>query len=110
MTSSASDGHIDRLVKARWLAIGLSQGDLAEILDAAFEAPVKAKGATDNAGVDRLIDAAEALDIPADRLRERAARQGEAELKIAELSGSMHSLLDSRCCGRFACCGISGPS
>ena len=78
MTSSASDGHIDRLVKARWLAIGPSQGDLAEILDAAFEAPVKAKGATDNAGVDRLIDAAEALDIPADRLRELGGLPGRS--------------------------------
>jgi hypothetical protein len=110
MTSSASDGHIDRLVKARWLAIGLSQSDLAEILDAAFEAPVKAKGATDNAGVDRLIDAAEALDIPADRLRERAACQGEAELKIAELPARCIPCSICACCGRFACCGISGPS
>jgi hypothetical protein len=95
MTSSASDGHIDRLVKARWLAIGLSQSDLAEILDAAFENPAKAKSTAD-VGVDRLIDVAEALDIPADRLRERAAGECEAELKSAELSDSMHSLLDLR--------------
>ncbi len=95
MTSSASDGHIDRLVKARWLAIGLSQSDLAEILDAAFENPAKTKSAAD-VGVDRLIDVAEALDIPADRLRERAAGECETELKSAELSDSMHSLLDLR--------------
>ncbi len=96
MTGSASDGHIDRLVKARWLAIGLSQSDLAEILDAAFESPGKARGTADNLGVDRLIDVAEALEIPADRLRERAAGQCEAELKSAELSDSMQSLLDLR--------------
>jgi len=96
MTGSASDGHIDRLVKARWLAIGLSQSDLAEILSAAFENPGKTRGAADNVGVDRLIDVAEALDIPADRLRERAAGQSDGELKSAELSDSMHSLLDLR--------------
>jgi hypothetical protein len=96
MTSSASDRHIDRLVKARWLAIGLSQSDLAEILGAALEAPARAKGTADNVGADRLIDVAEALDIPADRLRERAAGQGEAELRSAEFSDSMHSLLDLR--------------
>ena len=100
MTSNASDRHIDRLVKARWLAIGLSQSDLADILGAALEAPAKAKAAADNVGAERLIDVAEALDIPADRLRERAvgqgAGQGEAEPRSAEFSDSMHSLLDLR--------------
>ena len=38
MTDHASDGQIDRLVKARWLAIGLSQSDLAEVLGAANHA------------------------------------------------------------------------
>jgi hypothetical protein len=95
MTGSASDGHIDRLVKARWLAIGLSQSDLAEILDAAFESPVTTKAASD-VGIDRLIDVAEALDIPTDRLRDCNAGKSDAELKSAELSGSMHSLLDLR--------------
>jgi len=34
MTGSTTDGRIDRLVKAGWLEIGLSQSDLAEVLDA----------------------------------------------------------------------------
>ena len=96
MTGSASDGHIDRLVKARWLAIGLSQSDLAEILGAAFENAAKPKPVTDQVGMDRLIDVAEALDIPSDRLRDRAADEDDAELKAADISGSMHSLLDLR--------------
>jgi hypothetical protein len=36
MTDRISDGHIDRLVKAQWLAVGLSQSDLAEVLGAAI--------------------------------------------------------------------------
>ncbi len=30
--SKSTDGQIDQLVKARWLALGLSQNDLAEVL------------------------------------------------------------------------------
>jgi transcriptional regulator with XRE-family HTH domain len=96
MTGSASDGHIDRLVKARWLAIGLSQSDLADILGAAFENAAKLKPPSEQVGMERLIDVAEALDIPADRLRDRAAGENDAELKTADISGSMHSLLDLR--------------
>jgi transcriptional regulator with XRE-family HTH domain len=96
MTGSASDGHIDRLVKARWLAIGLSQSDLAEILGAAFETAAKPNTAADQVGIDRLIDVAEALDIPSDRLRDRAPGEDDAELRSADISGSMHSLLDLR--------------
>ena len=32
--SKSTDGQIDQLVKARWLALGLSQDDLAEVLGA----------------------------------------------------------------------------
>jgi ribosome-binding protein aMBF1 (putative translation factor) len=35
MTGGGIDGPLDQLVKARWLAIGLSQTDLAEVLGAA---------------------------------------------------------------------------
>ena len=34
MSGKSSDGQIDQLVKARWLALGLSQNDLAEVLGA----------------------------------------------------------------------------
>jgi hypothetical protein len=100
MTESASDGHIDKLVKARWLSIGLSQRDLAEILDAAFEGPATAKRAPDCAEVDRLMDIAGALNISAERLSERlgdrTVARPEAETTSADRSGSMHSLLDLR--------------
>ena len=32
MTGSTTDNQLDQLVKARWLALGLSQQDLAEVL------------------------------------------------------------------------------
>jgi hypothetical protein len=32
--SNSTEGPIDQLVKARWLALGLSQNDLAEVLGA----------------------------------------------------------------------------
>lgn len=39
MSGKTTDGQIDQLVKARWLAIGLSQNDLAEVLGAAPRFP-----------------------------------------------------------------------
>ena len=32
MSGKSTDGQIDQLVKERWLALGLSQDDLAEVL------------------------------------------------------------------------------
>jgi hypothetical protein len=37
MTGGATDVHVDQFVKARWLAIGLSQADLAEVLGGTFQ-------------------------------------------------------------------------
>ena len=96
MTESASDGLIDRLVKARWLSIGLSQRDLAEILDANVECPATSKRALDCAEVDRLIDIAGALNVSADCLGDRMMASPETETIAAERSGSLHSLLDLR--------------
>jgi hypothetical protein len=96
MTESASDGHIDKLVKARWLSIGLSQRDLAEILDAAFEGPAAAKRAPDCAELDRLMDLAGALNISADRLGDRTISRPEAETISAECASSINSVLDLR--------------
>ena len=43
--SKSTDGQIDQLVKAKWLALGLSQSDLAEVLGASGQqAPKGANG------------------------------------------------------------------
>ena len=43
--SNSTDGQIEQLVKAGWLALGLSQNDLAEVLGAPVEpAPKAVKG------------------------------------------------------------------
>ncbi len=36
MIGNGADGHTEPRMKARWLAMGLSQSDLAEVLDNAF--------------------------------------------------------------------------
>ncbi len=59
-----TDGQIDQLVKSRWLEIGLSQADLAEVLDAAFDHPQKDDERSDGVGIGRLMQVAQALDIP----------------------------------------------
>lgn len=98
MTGNASDRHIDRLVKASWLEIGLSQRDLAEVLDAVLRSPLKQDGDPGSIGADRLIEVGQALDMPIDVFRNRAplAEQPEADFLSADLSPSVLSLLELR--------------
>jgi transcriptional regulator with XRE-family HTH domain len=64
------DGPIDQLVKERWLAIGLSQTDLAEALG--LDQTQKGGKATNNTG--RLMLVAEALNVS---VRSSSRRSGE---------------------------------
>jgi hypothetical protein len=64
MTDHASDGQIDQLVKARWLAVGLSQSDLAEVLDAVTWPTGEDAGQPRNAASARVARIAEALEVP----------------------------------------------
>ena len=90
---NASDGHIDQLVKARWLAIGLSQSDLAEVLGAAFK-HTPADGDTSRAAAGRLMQIADALGFSPGFVRSSAEAGQEHS---PEQSGcSLQSLLDLR--------------
>lgn len=93
MTGNATDGHIDQLVKARWLAIGLSQSDLAEVLCAAIK-HTPTEGDASRAVAGRLVEIADALGFPPNFAR------GSAEAKQdhppEQSSGSLQSLLDLR--------------
>jgi transcriptional regulator with XRE-family HTH domain len=96
--NNATDGHIDQLVKARWLAIGLSQSDLAEVLDAAFKQTQRDGNGSNDGGAGRLMQVAEALDIPLDFFHSHAVKtdQEEPDLSSPETFGSLHSLLELR--------------
>ena len=98
MTGKTSDGHIDRLVKEGWLEIGLSQRDLAEVLDAVLRGPPKNDGDPGSVGADRLIEVGQALDMPIDVFRDQVAlaEQPEAGFLSADLSPSVLSLLELR--------------
>src|SRR4051794_5062165 len=60
--SNSTEGTIDQLVKARWLALGLSQKDLAEALQPA----AKAANGSGRPDVHRLMQVADALGISHD--------------------------------------------
>jgi len=68
MTDHASDGQMDRLVKAQWLAVGLSQSDLAEVLGAAIRPTGDVGGRSDYLDSSRLTEIAGALELPLDLL------------------------------------------
>jgi transcriptional regulator with XRE-family HTH domain len=94
MTNGPTDGHIDQLVKARWLAIGLSQTDLAEVLDATFQQTADGNG-SNGVDTDRLMQVAEALEIPADFFYGKTIRT-EQEASSAQCAGSLQSVLALR--------------
>jgi transcriptional regulator with XRE-family HTH domain len=99
MTDSTSDGHIDRLVKEGWLRIGLSQSDLAEVLDAALRQSPKQDGAGRN-DIDRLMQIGQALDMSIDVLRHQDEKTETEPLVTsvlpADLPHSVLSLLELR--------------
>ena len=94
MTNGPTDGHIDQLVKARWLAIGLSQTDLAEVLDATLQQTADGNG-SNCVDTDRLMQVAEALEIPADFFYGKAIRT-EQEASSAQCASSLQSVLALR--------------
>ena len=93
MTDHASDGQMDRLVKAQWLAIGLSQSDLAEVLGAAIRPEGEDGARSGSADSARMAEIAEALELPAGLL----ARDGAATLRSpGQGLDPMQALLDLR--------------
>ena len=93
-----TDGPVERLVKARWLAIGLSPTDLAEVLDAAFSQTPKDGNGPNETDAGRLIQVAEALAIPLELLRSESSRTRpeEEDLASTEKLCSLQSLLELR--------------
>ena len=64
--SDATDAVIDQIVKARWLAIGLSQADLAEVLGGTLQLTSEDGNGSNCVDADRLMQVADALLIPVD--------------------------------------------
>jgi transcriptional regulator with XRE-family HTH domain len=87
-----SNGHIDRLVKARWLAIGLSQTDLAEVLDMASQQRQKDSSESPGVVAHRLLQVAEALDISLNFVK---TEQDSAPPSTPDIN-SLQSLLELR--------------
>jgi transcriptional regulator with XRE-family HTH domain len=93
MTGNPTDGHIDQLVKARWLAIGLSQSDLAEVLGAAIK-QTSADGDASRAAAGRLMQIADALGFPPNFVR--SSLEAKQDHSPEQGGGSLQSLLDLR--------------
>jgi hypothetical protein len=88
--SNVVDLHIDRIVKARWLALGLSPADLAEALGP--DGPKDDKTANGGGSPLRL---AGTLDVRAASLH-FPARSGEPDLSSIEGLGSVETMLALR--------------
>jgi hypothetical protein len=73
MSDHASDGQMDRLLKARWLAVGLSQSDLVEVLGAAIMPAGEDDGRSGGLDPSRMTEIAAALELPVDPLEHDGA-------------------------------------
>jgi transcriptional regulator with XRE-family HTH domain len=93
--SDATDGDIDQIVKAGWLAIGLSQADLVEVLDVAFRQTQKDGNGSNDAGATRLMQVAEALDISVDLFRSHAVKTRPQQPDLSS-DETFNSLLELR--------------
>jgi len=98
MTGGATDGHVDQLVKARWLAIGLSQADLAEVLGGTFQQTPEDGNGSNYVDADRLMQVADALQIPIDFFYDQTiGTEREApDLSSAQRINSLQSVLALR--------------
>ena len=88
MTGSTTDNQLDQLVKARWLALGLSQQDLAEVLGGQADGTAK-----DGIDPGRLRQIAHALGLPAEHLEDRP---GQGKAAPGTNDESLQSLLELR--------------
>jgi transcriptional regulator with XRE-family HTH domain len=93
---SAADGQIDQRVKARWLAIGVSQPDLAEVLDAAFKSSPERAWESDPGDAGRLAQIAEALDVPLNSWLRTAVGTAPEDPGLAPAQGLPQSLIELR--------------
>jgi transcriptional regulator with XRE-family HTH domain len=75
--SNSTDAQIDRLLKARWLALGLSQKDLAEVLGAADQQASKTTNGSRRPDVGRLMQVADALGVSHDLFQGLSLRKVE---------------------------------
>ncbi len=95
MSGKSTDGQIDQLVKARWLALGLSQSDLAEVLDAPGQPASKSGNGASRADVGRLMQVAAALGVSHDLFQVQAPAVRKTESSAAE-SETAQALLELR--------------
>ncbi len=98
MTGGATDGHVDQVVKARWLAIGLSQADLAEVLGGTLQLTTEDGNGSNYVDGDRLMQVADALQIPIDFFYgQTIGTEREApDLSSAQRINSLQSVLALR--------------
>ena len=87
--SNSTDAQIDQLLKERWLALGLSQKDLAEVLQPA----AKTGNGSRRPDVARLMQVADALGVSHDLFQGLTLRKVE---DVDADNAAMQALLELR--------------
>ena len=87
--SNSTDAQIDQLLKERWLALGLSQKDLAEVL----QVEAKTGNGSRRPDVARLMQVADALGVSHDLFQGLTLRKVE---DVDADNAAMQALLELR--------------
>jgi hypothetical protein len=85
MTGNPTDGRTDQLIRARLREIGLSQADLATLLDAAFQPSVKNGDRPAGLDTGRLAQLAAALGLKAAQETPASAESQRSQPSLLEL-------------------------
>lgn len=93
--SKSTDGQIDQLVKARWLALGLSQDDIAEVLGAHGQPASKTTNGSGRVSAGRLMQVADALGVSHD-LFQGLSRSTRPPQSGTANSDTMQALIELR--------------
>jgi hypothetical protein len=92
---NSPDRHIDQIIKTKWHAIGLTQADIAEVLNCGLARIQENKARRPRKANADLMRVAKALDVPSDGTA-HGVRQQRPGLPSIEPLGAMQALLTLR--------------
>lgn len=87
--ANAVDKKVGQRVRSRRLEIGMSQERLAEMLGVTFQQVQKYEKGVNRIAVSRLLDIANALELPASRFFDGLETRGVAEAREAYVDDAM---------------------
>ncbi|MDE2471657.1 MAG: hypothetical protein KGL35_23755 [Bradyrhizobium sp.] len=101
MIGNGADGNSEPRMKAKWLAMGLSQSDLAEVLDNALAQTQDSAGSNEMDG-DHLKRIAETLVVPLACSKRPTTTEGQDDVVVSNKTADLDTVLGLRLLRAFS--------